>query len=319
MYVPRPQIFITHLSCWLGLAYLQLDMTAEKGDEEAISPTLAYRENEKTGGFFGLFKKGEQSSTKIVESGSSELKATLLSCFSGRNINKRQPLALLLFRTAETPPLDYGLSHPIDPPTIETDHPPKTSPAYIAATSLNSKRRGFRRSWTAPINELNFIVGNTGFGAVPYGRPIEDIRAGACIVNRQECMDWKNNSEGKFEEQILLESSKIHHVYFPVRESHDNSQTAKIVQKEHLNASLSNCSALFLCARSYGQGNTGVNPSATLNQPLDDHAGGGKEKEVQVRERLGGGTKSTASNTHGEIHVLRWDNYPEPLEEISVS
>ncbi|KAF7952450.1 uncharacterized protein EAE97_001947 [Botrytis byssoidea] len=84
---------------------------------------------------------------------------------------------------------------------------------------------------------MTIVVGNTEFGAVPYGCPIEGIGAGACIVNRQECMDWKNNSEGEFEEQILLESSKIHHVYFPVRKSHDNSQTAKIVQKEHLNAS----------------------------------------------------------------------------------
>ncbi|KAF7952449.1 uncharacterized protein EAE97_001946 [Botrytis byssoidea] len=64
------------------------------------------------------------------------------------------------------PPLDYGLSHPIDPPTIETDHPPKTSPAYIAATSLNSKRRGFRLSWTAPIHEPNFI--GLGVGGVAF-------------------------------------------------------------------------------------------------------------------------------------------------------
>ncbi|TGO42397.1 hypothetical protein BHYA_0009g00760 [Botrytis hyacinthi] len=142
----------------------------------------------------------------------------------------------------QTPPLDYGLSHPVEPITIEADHPPETSPAYIAATSLGSKRRGFRRSWTVPINEFNFTwlgvgVGNTGFGAVPYGRPIEDIGTGACIVNRQECMDWKDKFEGEFEEQILLEFSKIRHVYFPVQESHDNSQSAKVVQKEHLNAS----------------------------------------------------------------------------------
>ncbi|KAM0128021.1 hypothetical protein ACHAO1_009199 [Botrytis cinerea] len=34
-----------------------LDMTMEKNDEEAISPTLADRKIEKTGGFFRLFKE----------------------------------------------------------------------------------------------------------------------------------------------------------------------------------------------------------------------------------------------------------------------
>ncbi|KAF7920824.1 uncharacterized protein EAE98_008853 [Botrytis deweyae] len=102
---------------------MYLDMAMEKGDEEAISPTLACRENEKTGGFFRLFKKDSRTDD-------------------------------------QTPPLDYGLSHPVEPTTIETDPPPDTSPAYIASTSLSSKRRGFRRSWIAPINRFNF----TGFG-----------------------------------------------------------------------------------------------------------------------------------------------------------
>lgn len=59
---------------------------------------------------------------------------------------------------------------------------------------------------------MTIVVGNTGFDAVPYGRPIEDIGAGACIVNGQECMDWKDRFEWEPEEQILLEFSKIRHV-----------------------------------------------------------------------------------------------------------
>ncbi|KAF5870327.1 uncharacterized protein Bfra_009711 [Botrytis fragariae] len=60
------------------------------------------------------------------------------------------------------------LSHPIEPTTIATGTPPTVSPTYIAATSLSSKRRGFRRSWTAPINGFNFTnlggIGVMGFG-----------------------------------------------------------------------------------------------------------------------------------------------------------
>ncbi|KAM0146043.1 hypothetical protein ACHAQE_010943 [Botrytis cinerea] len=60
------------------------------------------------------------------------------------------------------------LSHPIEPTTIATGTPPTVSPIYIVATSLNSKRRGFRRSWTAPINGFNFTslggIGVMGFG-----------------------------------------------------------------------------------------------------------------------------------------------------------
>ncbi|TGO67887.1 hypothetical protein BOTNAR_0034g00470 [Botryotinia narcissicola] len=60
------------------------------------------------------------------------------------------------------------LSHPIEPTTIATGTPPTVSPAYIASTSLSSKRRGFRRSWTAPINGFNFAslggIGVMGFG-----------------------------------------------------------------------------------------------------------------------------------------------------------
>lgn len=36
-------------------------MTMEKNDEEAISPTLADRKIEKTGGFFRLFKKNSRT------------------------------------------------------------------------------------------------------------------------------------------------------------------------------------------------------------------------------------------------------------------
>ncbi|KAF7950467.1 hypothetical protein EAE96_007751 [Botrytis aclada] len=59
------------------------------------------------------------------------------------------------------------LSHPIEPTTIATGTPPTVSPTYIATTSLSSKRRAFRRSWTAPINGFNFAslggIGVMGF------------------------------------------------------------------------------------------------------------------------------------------------------------
>ncbi|TGO33242.1 hypothetical protein BHYA_0258g00100 [Botrytis hyacinthi] len=60
------------------------------------------------------------------------------------------------------------LSHPVEPTTIAIGTPPTVSPTYIASTSLSSKRRGFRRSWTAPINGFNFTslggIGVMGFG-----------------------------------------------------------------------------------------------------------------------------------------------------------
>ncbi|KAF7889544.1 uncharacterized protein EAF02_001959 [Botrytis sinoallii] len=230
--------FVRHQDQWMmhpsGGDSMYLDMAMEKGDEEAISPTLAYRENEKT-------KHQQAPSTSIGPILIAEVQNQALTLdfvgalkFCGEFLDDPTHLP-----ANQTPPLDYGLSHPVEPTTIETDPPPDTSPAYIASTSLSSKRRGFRRSWTAPINGFNFtgFVGNTRFEAVPYGRPIEDIGAGACIVNRQECMDWKDKFEGEIEEQILQGFSKIRHVYFPVQEFHDNSQSAKIVQKEHLNAS----------------------------------------------------------------------------------
>ncbi|KAF5873153.1 uncharacterized protein Bfra_008431 [Botrytis fragariae] len=221
----------------------------------------------------------------------------------------------------QTPPLDYGLSHPIKPTIIETDPSLETCPAYIAATSLSSKRRGFRHSWIASINGFNFIglgvgvpmnivLGNTSFEVVLYGRLIEEVGAGACIVNRQECMDWKDKFEGDFEERMLLRFSKIRHVCFPVQEFRDNSQSSKIssgllatccqeterevsvgatASRAALNCPegifecLSNCSALFSCACCYGQTNTGLNPSETLGQRLDDHAGvGGRSGNLLV-------------------------------------
>lgn len=36
---------------------------------------------------------------------------------------------------------------------------------------------------------MTIVVGNTGFEDISYGRPIEEIGADTCIVNRQECMD----------------------------------------------------------------------------------------------------------------------------------
>ncbi|KAF7925823.1 hypothetical protein EAE99_005858 [Botrytis elliptica] len=167
---------------WLS-SFGKLDMAMEKGDEEAISPTLACRENEKTGGFFRLFKKDSRTdvignemkfpvaaSAKHQQAPSTSIGPILIAevqnqaltldfvgtlKFCGEILDDPQHLP-----ANQTPPLDYGLSHPVEPTTIETDPPPDTSPAYIASTSLSSKRRGFRRSWTAPINGFNF----TGFG-----------------------------------------------------------------------------------------------------------------------------------------------------------
>ncbi|TGO21924.1 hypothetical protein BPAE_0193g00100 [Botrytis paeoniae] len=245
----------------------------EKGDEEVILPTLAYRENEKTGDFFRLFKRDlradgenwevqlshlyqgytvvsvvisfrpresgwidtmlrakphvlalsgqlsikseEQFSTKIVKASASVTENKTAILIVGRDTMRNQLLVLvpssLLREVLEEPhiyppfqefhdnfqaiarvpppldfisaverfsmirhiylpvqefhdnfpaiarvvqkehlnapyrvrdqtsPLDSGLSHPIKPTTIETDPPPETSPAYIAATSLSSK------------------------------------------------------------------------------------------------------------------------------------------------------------------------------------
>ncbi|THV49879.1 hypothetical protein BGAL_0175g00160 [Botrytis galanthina] len=110
---------------------------------------------------------------------------------------------------------------------------------------------------------MTIVVGNTGFDAVPYGRPIEDIGAGACIVNGQECMDWKDRFEWEPEEQIFFPVSwrlaarkqderlaierrlaEPHLVRrsLPIRRSivfssSNLKSNCWVVQKEHLNAS----------------------------------------------------------------------------------
>ncbi|KAF7891042.1 uncharacterized protein EAF02_001367 [Botrytis sinoallii] len=69
---------------------------------------------------------------------------------------------------------------------------PRLIAAGIGASGLAT--RGRERAFTIPRKPvpMTIVVGNTGLEVIPYGRPIEDIGTGACIVNRQECMDWKN-------------------------------------------------------------------------------------------------------------------------------
>ncbi|KAF7911954.1 hypothetical protein BELL_0612g00040 [Botrytis elliptica] len=73
---------------------------------------------------------------------------------------------------------------------------PRLIAAGIGASGLATQGR--ERAFTIPRKPvpMTIVVGNTGLEVVPYGRPIEDIGTGACIVNRQECMDWKNQFEG---------------------------------------------------------------------------------------------------------------------------
>ncbi|TGO81248.1 hypothetical protein BPOR_1249g00010 [Botrytis porri] len=57
---------------------------------------------------------------------------------------------------------------------------------------------GRERAFTIPRKPVPMTIraGDAGLEVVPYGRAIEDIGTGACIVNRQECMDWKDQFEG---------------------------------------------------------------------------------------------------------------------------
>ncbi|TGO21894.1 hypothetical protein BPAE_0195g00220 [Botrytis paeoniae] len=74
---------------------------------------------------------------------------------------------------------------------------PRLNAAGLGTSGMNTQER--ERAFTIPRKPvpMTLVVGNTGFEVVPYGRPIEDIGTGACIVNRQECMDWKDQFEGR--------------------------------------------------------------------------------------------------------------------------
>lgn len=74
---------------------------------------------------------------------------------------------------------------------------PRLNAAGLGASGLSMQGR--ERAFTIPRKPvpMTIVVGNTGLEVVPYGRPIKDIGTGACIVNRQECMDWKDQFEGQ--------------------------------------------------------------------------------------------------------------------------
>ncbi|TEY34814.1 hypothetical protein BOTCAL_0613g00010 [Botryotinia calthae] len=89
------------------------------------------------------------------------------------------------------------LSHPVEPTTITTGTPPTVSSIYIAATSLSSKRRGFRRSWTAPINGFNF-TSLGGIGVMGFGNTHQDASMHGGLGNAGMGMGQRGSARDRY-------------------------------------------------------------------------------------------------------------------------
>ncbi|KAF7891653.1 hypothetical protein EAF00_007955 [Botryotinia globosa] len=99
------------------------------------------------------------------------------------------------------------LSHPVESTTIATGTPPTVSPTYIASTSLSSKRRGFRRSWTAPINGFNF-ASLGGIGVMGFGNTNQDPAIHGGLGDAGMGMGMRINKRGTARDRYSGNSSE---------------------------------------------------------------------------------------------------------------